>query len=129
MSQNPMQVNVIKHSIPGNSHVGSFNVLIVFSPLLRVTEQANTAQGPVIGVLVCLQSEWENVGQIRTPWFLVHRAFVQVRCFGFLLVGGKHVHDRDQGVQDLGCGFNQLSVTTIPTCSVQVQTVDIYTCK
>ena len=81
----------------------------------------------MIGNLVGLQHQWEDVRQIGTSRFLVHRALIEVGALALFCVGGEHVYYRYGRVQDLGRGFNEAGITTIPTGSVEEETIDVYT--
>lgn len=53
----------------------------------------------MVGILVGLQLERENVGQIGTPGLFVDRTLVEIGGFaGFINVGGKDVSHGERGV-------------------------------
>ena len=74
----------------------------------------------MIRILGCLQEEWEDVGEIRTVWFLVDGALVEVRAAATVSINGKHVYDREHTVEHFGGGLQQLGIAAIPACAVKV---------
>ena len=73
---------------------------------LCIAKEGNASGNPMIGFKNCFEHEGENIGGIGSVWLLVNRSFVEGRGFLFLHVGGKHVDNREAGVQDFGGGFD-----------------------
>ena len=63
---------------------------------------------------------------VGTTWDLVDGTAVEARVFGTHL-DGVHVDDRKKNVEHFRLRLNQASVTLVPTATIQVQTVNIYT--
>lgn len=84
----------------------------------------------MVGVLVGLQKQWEDVGQVGTTRLLVDGTLIQVcGLAGLVHVGGKNVGDREGSVQDLGGGLYQATVPAVPAGPIQEQAVDVHTYK
>ena len=97
--------------------------------LLGVAQQSHASQRPVSWIATRLQQQREDVRQIRTTWLLVHRTLVQLVRLASLRVDGEDVYDRNHRVKHLRRWFNQLRVSSIPTGSVQEETVHVHTLK
>lgn len=84
----------------------------------------------MVGVLVGLQKQREDVGQVGTTRLLVDGTLIQVcGLAGLVHVGGKNVGDREGSVQDLGGGLYQATVPAVPAGPIQEQAVDVHTYK
>lgn len=81
----------------------------------------------MIRILVGLKHQWEDVCQIGTSRLLVHRALVEVGGLALILVSGKHMHHWYWCVEDLGRGFDEAGVTTVPAGSVKEEPIDVHT--
>ena len=62
---------------------------------------------------------------VGTTWDLVDGTAVEARVFGTHL-DGVHVDDRKKNVEHFRLRLNQASVTLVPTATIQVQTVNVY---
>lgn len=81
----------------------------------------------MVGILVGLQKQREDVGQVGTTGFLVDRTLVHVGgLVGLVHIGGKDVSDREWGVQDLGGGLYQATVPAVPASPIQEQAIDVH---
>lgn len=83
----------------------------------------------MIRVLYGLQVEREDVRQVGTSRFLVDWAFIEPGVFTPEGVDSVDVADWEGGKENLGRGLDQLAVTSVPSCTVQEQAMDVYTCR
>lgn len=84
----------------------------------------------MVGVLVGLQKQREDVGQVGTTRLLVDGTLIQVGGLaGLVHVGGKNVGDWEGSVQDLGGGLYQATVPAVPAGPIQEQAVDVHAYK
>lgn len=82
----------------------------------------------MVWVLVGLQKQREDVGQVGTTRLLVDGTLIQVGGLaGLVHVGGKNVGDWEGSVQDLGGGLYQATVPAVPAGPIQEQAVDVHT--
>lgn len=81
----------------------------------------------MVGILVGLQLQREDVGQVGTTGFLVDGTLVHVGGLaGLVHIGGKDMSDRKGGVQDLGGRLYQATVPAVPASPIQIQAVDVH---
>ena len=95
--------------------------------LFVVTQNGHSSQGPVLRGLDRSQKQWEDIGQVGTSWFFVHRTLEQMHgaflvifpgCGG---VDGVHVDHWHGGKEDLGQWFYKFHISFVPASSVQKQ--------
>ena len=98
--------------------------------LFDVAEQCDAAHDPVVGVDGGTQRQRRDVREVGATRLLVHGTFVEKRLPGTTLfqVDREDVHDWQRSVQHLGRLLHQTSVATVPSGTVQEQTVNVHAC-
>ena len=95
--------------------------------LLNVTQEGYTTQHPVIWILIGLQLDSRNVGQICTPWFLVDRTHIHAWIMTTGAVNCIDMNDRHRFEKHFGFRFNEFASTSVPSSAFQQQAPDVNT--
>ena len=98
---------------------------VICRNLLNVTQQGDTAQNPVIWILIGFQVHTCNIRQICSPWFLVYRALVHPGISASGRVNSVDMNDRHGCEENLLSGFHKFAASAIPPCSVKIQSMHI----
>ena len=98
---------------------------VICRNLLNVTQQGDTAQNPVIWILIGFQVHTCNIRQICSPWFLVYRALVHPRISASGRVNSVDMNDRHGCEENLLSGFHKFAASAIPPGSVKIQSMHI----
>lgn len=95
--------------------------MIVFVTfLLDVTQQSNTAQNPMIWILIGFQVHACDVSQIRSSRLLVYRALVHPGIAASGCINCVDVNDRHGRKKNLLSGFYKLAASAVPAGTVKV---------
>ena len=87
--------------------------------LLYVTKQGHTAQYPVIWILIGLQEDSCNVGQVCSARFLVDGTLVHSGVlFVRRSINGVYVNDWHGLEQDFGFGFDKFAAPLVPASAL-----------
>jgi hypothetical protein len=97
-----------------------------FSALLDVAQGGDPAQAPVVGILVGLEHDEGDVGEVGALRLLVDGTLVEARVLGRRGVDGEHVNHGDLDEQNLLGRLTQAAVTPVPARAVQKQAVHVH---
>ena len=91
--------------------------------LLDVTQQGNTAQNPMIWILIGFQVHACDVRQIRSSGLFVYRALVHPGIAASGCIDCVDMNDRHGRKEHLLSGFYKLAASAVPSGTVKVKAV------
>ena len=79
----------------------------------------------MIGGLVGLEDDLVDVGQVSSARLLVDGTLVHARVGATRAVDGEDVDDGHRLEKNFGFGLDELALSAVPACPLQVESVDV----
>lgn len=100
--------------------------MISYNFLLNVTQQRDSSEDPVIGILRCFEFHGRNVREIGSPGFLVDGTEVHAWIVTRRAVDGVYVNHGQWFKQNFGFWFDEADTSAIPSCTFQEETIHVH---